>query len=139
MIDKRGAKESELLKVNEELDAEIEERDRIAHEVEKQLREDAEFVQLSDRAAIAEAALERAESNLDEVEQDAAKKLPAYDNSKLFRYLQDRGFNTDQYTKRGFSRRMDRILAKFIGFKHCLLYTSPSPRDQRGSRMPSSA
>ena len=24
-------------------------------------------------------------------------------------------------------------------FKLCLLYTSPSPRDQRGSRMPSSA
>ena len=26
-----------------------------------------------------------------------------------------------------------------IQFKGCLLYTSPSPRDQRGSRMPSSA
>ena len=25
------------------------------------------------------------------------------------------------------------------GFEICLLYTSPSPRDQRGSRMPSSA
>ena len=25
------------------------------------------------------------------------------------------------------------------GNNHCLLYTSPSPRDQRGSRMPSSA
>ena len=25
------------------------------------------------------------------------------------------------------------------GFTFCLLYTSPSPRDQRGSRMPSSA
>ena len=25
------------------------------------------------------------------------------------------------------------------GEKRCLLYTSPSPRDQRGSRMPSSA
>ena len=24
-------------------------------------------------------------------------------------------------------------------YKRCLLYTSPSPRDQRGSRMPSSA
>ena len=24
-------------------------------------------------------------------------------------------------------------------YYHCLLYTSPSPRDQRGSRMPSSA
>ena len=29
----------------------------------------------------------------------------------------------------------------YAGFSHdaCLLYTSPSPRDQRGSRMPSSA
>ena len=26
-----------------------------------------------------------------------------------------------------------------LHLKHCLLYTSPSPRDQRGSRMPSSA
>ena len=26
-----------------------------------------------------------------------------------------------------------------VGAKRCLLYTSPSPRDQRGSRMPSSA
>ena len=27
----------------------------------------------------------------------------------------------------------------FIQYHSCLLYTSPSPRDQRGSRMPSSA
>ena len=32
------------------------------------------------------------------------------------------------------------ILALTVGLKSgCLLYTSPSPRDQRGSRMPSSA
>ena len=31
----------------------------------------------------------------------------------------------------------DKRLEKLI--KDCLLYTSPSPRDQRGSRMPSSA
>ena len=28
---------------------------------------------------------------------------------------------------------------QFVGINSCLLYTSPSPRDQRGSRMPSSA
>ena len=28
---------------------------------------------------------------------------------------------------------------KRLSKKSCLLYTSPSPRDQRGSRMPSSA
>jgi len=31
------------------------------------------------------------------------------------------------------------MLAKQAQDSHCLLYTSPSPRDQRGSRMPSSA
>ena len=30
-------------------------------------------------------------------------------------------------------------LAKMAPYRICLLYTSPSPRDQRGSRMPSSA
>ena len=33
---------------------------------------------------------------------------------------------------------LDRI-ADALEARHCLLYTSPSPRDQRGSRMPSSA
>ena len=31
------------------------------------------------------------------------------------------------------------IREEFEHIKNCLLYTSPSPRDQRGSRMPSSA
>ena len=30
-------------------------------------------------------------------------------------------------------------LTTMVGMFYCLLYTSPSPRDQRGSRMPSSA
>ena len=34
---------------------------------------------------------------------------------------------------------MTRLLAGNERFISCLLYTSPSPRDQRGSRMPSSA
>jgi len=40
--------------------------------------------------------------------------------------IDDQSFNTTQWA--GIERAMD-----------CLLYTSPSPRDQRGSRMPSSA
>ena len=31
------------------------------------------------------------------------------------------------------------VLGKIVTVLTCLLYTSPSPRDQRGSRMPSSA
>ena len=37
------------------------------------------------------------------------------------------------------SRYLDQILKIIKLYKNCLLYTSPSPRDQRGSRMPSSA
>ena len=35
--------------------------------------------------------------------------------------------------------KLDGLSTKAIFYKICLLYTSPSPRDQRGSRMPSSA
>ena len=34
---------------------------------------------------------------------------------------------------------IDKIDKEYVTSKGCLLYTSPSPRDQRGSRMPSSA
>ena len=35
--------------------------------------------------------------------------------------------------------RSDQTMQAIQGIQDCLLYTSPSPRDQRGSRMPSSA
>ena len=42
-----------------------------------------------------------------------------------------------------FVEEIDQDLVQFVGrpspLYFCLLYTSPSPRDQRGSRMPSSA
>ena len=41
------------------------------------------------------------------------------------------------YISRGNGKKM--ILGRDVRSSSCLLYTSPSPRDQRGSRMPSSA
>ena len=35
--------------------------------------------------------------------------------------------------------RLDSMMRMCDDYQACLLYTSPSPRDQRGSRMPSSA
>jgi hypothetical protein len=113
---KRVAAEQELLELNTKLDAVTEQKQSVATEVESRLRNDPRFVELSDRAAIAEIALERAEANLSEIEQDSARKLPSFDESSLFRYLHDRGFGTDKYASRGFTRRMDRILARFIKY-----------------------
>ena len=77
--------------------------------------------------------------------QDDPAEIP-----NLFRCLQD-GFDVvsgwkkkrnDPITKRWPSKVFNAMVSYLSGVKlhdHCLLYTSPSPRDQRGSRMPSSA
>ena len=43
----------------------------------------------------------------------------------------------EQYDAR--TDKINKITFSIGQLKDCLLYTSPSPRDQRGSRMPSSA
>ena len=51
------------------------------------------------------------------------------------------GFLARKYgPKLGISKRANQNLKNALpNLSNCLLYTSPSPRDQRGSRMPSSA
>jgi len=113
----RLAVENELVQLNERLDQAQASQERVSGQVESELRKDPNFVQLSDRAAVAEAALERAEANFAEIDQDAARKLPAFNESVLFRYLYDQGFGTNRYNQRGFTRRADRYLASFINYR----------------------
>ena len=116
MTSRRQQEERELDDLRHAIDELIDRQQDLLKQIDQRLREDDEFKRLSDRAALAEAALERAEANLNEVEQDSAKKLPEYDASDLFRYLYDRGYGTEAYAKRGFTRRMDRWLAQYIDF-----------------------
>ena len=86
-------------------------------------------------------------------------KLPVYGDGNYTRdwlYVKDhanaidlvfhRGENKNTYNIGGFNEWKNIDLIKLLCSlmdrklsKSCLLYTSPSPRDQRGSRMPSSA
>ena len=52
----------------------------------------------------------------------------------MARYHNDREIKPCRYIAKGRGKGI--MVAQY---KDCLLYTSPSPRDQRGSRMPSSA
>ena len=113
---RRQQLDQKLIETNVLFDEARAEQDRIVAKVERELRENERFMELSDRAAMAEAALERAEANLHEIDQESARKLPAYDQSSLFRYLYDRGYGTDQYTYKGLTRRMDRWVARYIDF-----------------------
>tara|TARA_R110002049_G_scaffold4601_5_gene32437 strand:- start:623968 stop:625449 length:1482 start_codon:yes stop_codon:yes gene_type:complete len=114
---RRGAADESLVTITRQLDEAVGDQQQVAKQVETQLQNDKDFVTLADRAAVAEAALERAEANLAEIEQDSTHKLPGFQQSALFQYLYDRGFGTPQYTKRGFTRRMDRWLAKYIDYR----------------------
>ena len=89
-------------------------------------------------------------------EPDWAKvDLPKIDYQDLYYYSAPKGFEDkpksldeldpkllETYKKLGIpldeQKRLNGIAVDAV-FDSCLLYTSPSPRDQRGSRMPSSA
>ena len=62
---------------------------------------------------------------------------------RLGKFLKDRNIDLIVLVARGSSDNaalFGRYLIEITtGIPVCLLYTSPSPRDQRGSRMPSSA
>jgi hypothetical protein len=112
----RAVTEQTLVNASNVLDAAITTQNEVSSVVEKRLQEEPKFVELADRAAIAEVALERAESNLHEIDQDAARKLPSYEASTLFQYLNERGYGGKEYRSRGMTRRIDRWLARYIDF-----------------------
>ncbi|TWT75261.1 hypothetical protein [Allorhodopirellula solitaria] len=122
--------EAGLQDINERLDAAENRQEELSAQVETFLAEQPEFVDLSTSAGMAEVALQRAQDNLDEVSQDAARKLPAFDEDSLFVYLKERQFGTPAYTHRGFTRRMDRFVAKLVDYtqaKHDYDYLTNTP------------
>ena len=134
LLKKKQAREQELLtsieraekaidedtaetdRVTEKLNEKAKQRDELQEVVANRLKGMQEYVDLSIEAAKAEQRLTANEQRLEQVEQESSQKLPSYDNSRLFKYLYDRNFGTGNYEGAGFIRRMDRRLARFIGY-----------------------
>ena len=114
---RRTQAESELAVVTAKLDEATLQQQSLAKAVSDALVADADFSNLSNRAAQAEASLQRAEANLQEIEQDSLKKLPSYENSALFMYLKNRDFATADYKHRGITRSVDQWLSRYIGYR----------------------
>lgn len=111
---KRDEVEGRLEVTTERLDQLVSERTRLEALVAERLAADAEFQRLTADAGHATAALERDEARVEELQTESRAKLPAYRGSRLFRYLLDIGFGTPNYTKKGFVRSMDRMVAKLV-------------------------
>lgn len=98
-------------------DALATQQEQVSGQLSSQLAADEGFRDLTQRAAEAEAALERAEASLEEIEHEAMQKLPEYEKNSLFMYLYKRGLATPTYTWRGFTRRMDRWVGGLINYQ----------------------
>lgn len=123
-------REAELKRVTDELDEIVAERDRLESLLADRLHGSEEFATLSARAIEAEKELERNEARVAEINAEAAKKLPSYDGSKLFKYLYDAGYGAPAYKGEGIAKRMDRWVAKLIDFpaarrSYLFLQTTP--------------
>lgn len=84
--------------------------------VHKVLREDHEVATCLSEISQVDKQIELALQQLDIAKSEAEKKLPSYEASKLFQYLQERHYGTPQYRQRGLERRWDRWLAKLIDY-----------------------
>ena len=74
------------------------------------------------------------QADAEDLAQDVCIELPA----KLKSFKGQSKFSTWLYQV-VMNKARDSLRKRATHAKACLLYTSPSPRDQRGSRMPSSA
>ncbi len=107
---------NQLAAMATDLDRVVAQRDDLLAAAAKQLATDASYPALSTDATQAEVCLARDIARAEELRAEAKLKLPPYDKSRLFGYLWDRKFGTTEYRSRGFTARMDRRLAEFIGF-----------------------
>ncbi len=102
--------------VTEQLNEKVEARDRLQAVVAEKLKQDQVYIKRTKEAAVAELRLSQNEERLQQVNEDASRKLPSYENSRLFKYLHDRKFGTLDYQSTGLTRRIDRWLARYIGY-----------------------
>ncbi len=102
--------------VTDDLNEKAAQRDRLQEEVANRLKKIPEYERLTNEAARAEQRLTSNEARMEQMQREAAQKLPSYDNSQLFRYLYARKFGTSDYHYGGLTRRLDQWLANFIGY-----------------------
>ncbi|HVJ87799.1 MAG TPA: hypothetical protein VM452_19205, partial [Caulifigura sp.] len=105
----------------------------------KTLEQDPEFQALSRQALASEAELKRDEERIVEISKEAKDKLPAYEQSRLFRYLREQRYGTAEYVGRGLARRLDRWISRMIEFdkasrSYRFLLTTPGLMDAEAAK-----
>ncbi len=113
-----GRLDAEIDGVTHRLDEKVALRERLESAVTEALKADPDFKARSGLALQAEERLHRDEERASDMAREAAEKLPGYRRSRLFCYLYDRGFGTAEYRGVGWTRSIDRRVARLIDFSN---------------------
>jgi len=115
-LDRRSQLDAKLDQITEQLNAAAQRRDELDLQLAERLKADPQFQDLSKQALAAETELKRNEERVAEMREEVAEKLPAYEKSRLFKYLHRRGFGTSEYKAKGLTRRLDRWVARVVNY-----------------------
>lgn len=110
------ALQSSLDEVTARLNTLVARREELEARVAEILKTNDEFQSRSRLALQAEEQLHRNEQRVAEIQAEAQEKRPGFENSRLFKYLYDRGYGTPRYRPTGLIARLDRWVANLIGY-----------------------
>lgn len=116
-LDLRQESEAELDRVTAELDRLVDERDGLEAKLAEKLAASETFRQLSEQTLAVELEVAKNQERVEESQQEASEKLPAYENSRLFKYLVDREYGTSKYKKSGLTRYLDSWVAGLVNYR----------------------
>ncbi len=109
---------TDLDSATENLNKKAAERENLTKIIASNLKKNLDYVALDNQAKEADLKLAQNKKSAEEVRKQSAEKLPAYENSKLFMYLKDRGFGTEEYSTGNVIRMLDSWVAKIIDYKN---------------------
>lgn len=129
--EERDLLDKKLGAVTEKLDAKAQERDRLQKELANELEKNNEYQNLHKKAQEANKRLEANKNRVTEVQNEAEQKLPDFQNSRLFMYLINSGYNTNIHNYNRNIQRLDSWVAKLVHFddnKKCYDFLRSMPQ-----------
>jgi len=122
--------EEEIDATTTQIEQQAQERDKTVKAIAEDLQKDGKYTQMDEEAKKAEARLQQNNQRISEVEEEARRKLPAFEQNKLFSYLLRTGYGTFQYEGSGLRKRLDSWAAGKVNFtenKKCYDFLKSMP------------
>ena len=115
--DRRAKFTDRLHEIDKELEDKAQERDKIRADVNAELQANSNYIELKPHADQAQARLEQNKRRAQTFEEEANKKLAAYESDPLFMYLVRQQFGTDNQRGNRVVRFVDEIIARRVNYR----------------------